>query len=130
MHERRRGKRVPVKIWAINNTQNEFSVWFPTDPPGEDFKFAYSTRDLSVYGVFLISNYPLSVGSIVDLELQLPETNGVRIKGRVVRVVDPEKATEENPAGMGVEFLPASDFEKEVIEKFVDLYGDSGTKSV
>ena len=130
MHERRRGKRIPIKIWAINNAQNEFSVWFPTDPPTEDFRFAYSTKDLSVYGVFLISNYPLSVGTILELELRLPDIDPVRIKGKVVRVVDPEEATEEAPAGMGVEFLPASDYEREIIKKFVDLYGKSGTKPV
>ncbi len=130
MNERRRGKRVPLKIWAVNNQQNEFGIWFPREKPGDDFKFAYSTKDLSLYGVFLISDSPLAVGSIVELELMLPETKGVKIKGKVVRVVDPEDGTEEQPPGMGVEFLPASDYEREIIKKFVELYGKGGTESL
>ncbi|GEM_PF-6842657 len=124
MNDRRRDKRTPVKVWAINNANNEFAVWFSTDPPGgDDFRFAYSTKDLSYYGVFLESTSPLSVGTILDLELNIPTGKGVRVKGKVVRVVDPEEAlaTGETP-GMGVEFQPATELEREVIKEFVDYF--------
>ncbi len=122
MHERRRGKRVPVRVWAVNNTQNEFSVWFPGENQPEDFKFAYSTRNLSITGVFLESTYPVSVGSMLDLELGLPTDEKVRIKGRIVRVVDPEDLEEDEIPGMGIEFLPENEYQREVIKKFVELY--------
>ncbi len=129
VEERRRAHRVPVRIWAVNNAQNELSIWFPGEPPDDNFKFAYSTKDLSYTGVFLESTLPLAVGTMLELELELPSNERVRVKGKVVRVVDPESAGEDELPGMGVEFLPENDYERQVIKKFVELYRDGKISS-
>jgi uncharacterized protein (TIGR02266 family) len=91
-HERRRHARTPLSLLV----QFRFNTF-------EDFLAEYSVN-LSPGGIFLRTDEPRALGSIVYLQFSLKD--GSRLiegMGRVVRVNPPGEAA--RTAGMGVEFL-------------------------
>lgn len=72
----------------------------------DEFVVAY-TEDISRGGLFMVTESPMPVGSVVRLNLVLPD-NGptVRIIARIAYVLDPKVAKNRSrSAGMGMEFL-------------------------
>jgi uncharacterized protein (TIGR02266 family) len=91
-HERRRHARTPLSLLV----QFRFNTF-------EDFLAEYSVN-LSPGGIFLRTDEPRELGSIVYLQFSLKD--GSRLiegMGRVVRVNPPGE--QERVPGMGVEFL-------------------------
>ncbi len=88
--ERRDGPRVPLSIWVEEHSG-----------PGVLFR---RSGNLSLGGIYLEVAVPQVVGTLVDLEFQLPDdgVGNVRVHGVVV-------SSDADRAGMGIRFvdLPA-----------------------
>lgn len=83
--------------------------------------FADYTRNISKGGTFIRTDRPLQIGTEFVFALTIrtvPEP--LKLRGRVRWVVTPEEATAEQPAGMGIEFLYASDDERKSTEAIVE----------
>lgn len=83
--------------------------------------FADYTRNISKGGTFIRTDRPLQIGTEFVFALTIrsvPEP--LRLRGRVRWVVTPEVATDDQPAGMGIEFLYATDEERKTTEAIVE----------
>jgi type IV pilus assembly protein PilZ len=83
--------------------------------------FADYTRNISKGGTFIRTDRPLQIGTEFVFALTIrnvPEP--LKLRGRVKWVVTPEEATAEQPAGMGIEFLYATDEERRTTESIVE----------
>ncbi len=83
--------------------------------------FADYTRNISKGGTFIRTDRPLQIGTEFVFALTIrtvPEP--LKLRGRVRWVVTPEEATAEQPAGMGIEFLYASEDERKSTEAIVE----------
>lgn len=69
---------------------------------GSGHAVPFDRFDLSAVGVYLYSDFLLSVGEEIGLRLRLPfSPRAVEVSGRVVRA---QVGDEQQPAGMGVAF--------------------------
>jgi type IV pilus assembly protein PilZ len=119
--ERREGDRAPITLRVDYKRLNTF--------------FADYTQNISKGGTFIKTSRPLDAGTEFVFVLGLPRVNAaefedaeikVELRGVVKWVVTGEEATEEQPAGMGIQFLFAGDHERERVEGLVaDLMRDS-----
>lgn len=83
--------------------------------------FADYTRNISKGGTFIRTDRPLQLGTEFVFALTIrnvPEP--LKLRGRVRWVVSTEEATQEQPAGMGIEFLYANDDERRTTEAIVE----------
>jgi len=83
--------------------------------------FADYTRNISKGGTFIRTDRPLDVTTefVFALTIRgLPEP--LRLRGRVKWIVTPADATEQSPAGMGIEFQYANDAERHATEAIVE----------
>ena len=75
-------------------------------------------EDISLGGLFLLSNIPIKVGSYVFLSFYLPDHKTyVRATGQVVRVKLPESKKGEK--GIGIRFVGLSPEAAEAIQYYV-----------
>src|SRR3954467_14234988 len=75
--------------------------------------FADYTRNISKGGTFIRTDRPLQIGTEFVFALSIRNVaDPLRLRGRVRWVVVPDDATEEQPAGMGIEFLYENDAER------------------
>ncbi len=78
------------------------------------------THNISKGGIFVRTKKPCERGSAVQVTLVMPETDKeVVATGEVIHVVRPEQATEQQPAGMGVELKELSEEDRKLIEDFI-----------
>ena len=87
------------------------------DETGEGFIYFYST-DVSTGGIFLESDIPLEMGTMVSLQFHLGEGySPIRTAGRVVRV---EKQPHDTlpVVGMGLQFDFLSEEQKKALADF------------
>ena len=77
--------------------------------------------NISKGGLFINSRTPLPAGTTVRLIIQLPDTPfPFDLTGRIVRVIEAEKAAANEDPGMGVEFVDIDEDKRARIEKFVE----------
>ncbi len=69
-----------------------------------DFVELYAA-DIGQGGMFIVTNEPPPILSVIDIRMQLPEAMEIPLRARVVHVVEKEQAAENKPAGVGVEFV-------------------------
>jgi uncharacterized protein (TIGR02266 family) len=101
--ERRRSERTPVVVRIEYETV--------------DALFSEFTRNINEGGVFVETDTPASLDSVVQLQFQLPGSRvPLKVDGRVVRVVP--DGTDE-PPGMGVEFEDLTDQDRAHIDVLV-----------
>ncbi|MBX3262251.1 MAG: TIGR02266 family protein [Labilithrix sp.] len=87
--------------------------------------FADYTKNISKGGTFIRTTKPLEVGTefvfVLTVPEPTPESAPVRLEltGRVKWVVPESDATEETPAGMGIQFVFAGDAEQKRVETVV-----------
>lgn len=87
--------------------------------------FADYTKNISKGGTFIRTTKPLELGTQFVFVLTVPEPNldnaGVRLEltGEVKWIVSEAEATEEKPAGMGIQFVFKDDGERQRVEDFV-----------
>jgi len=118
--EKRKGERIGFRVWADNNSEHEIALWLGEEYKDKnDFKFCYSTRDISETGMFLETMTPLKVNDILNLEFSMPGTEkSINVDAKVVRTRQEGDLND----GMGVEFLNLSEEDKKFIRKFVEKY--------
>jgi type IV pilus assembly protein PilZ len=87
--------------------------------------FADYTKNISKGGTFIRTTKPLDVGTEFVFVLSVPSHNTqLALKGEVVWIVTEEKATPDNPAGMGIRFKFEDDAERERVDEFVEKLMD------
>lgn len=79
-----------------------------------------SAIDISAGGIFIGSDEPLKVATLVKLEIELDDGQTVKAVGRVVWRRTPEEATDDMPAGMGVKFVKMDEVTEIRIAEAVD----------
>jgi uncharacterized protein (TIGR02266 family) len=85
----------------------------------DEFKREYATN-ISAGGVFIRTEAPPEMSSVIDVELELPGGNPVQGKALVVHRVSAEEAARRNvEPGVGVQFVEADDRFRERIDRFV-----------
>jgi type IV pilus assembly protein PilZ len=83
--------------------------------------FADYTKNISKGGTFIRTSKPLDIGTEFVFVLSFPSKDGeLRLKGKVVWVVGDEKASPDEPAGMGIRFLFKDDSERQKVDDFVE----------
>ena len=101
--ERRTKERIPVKMW-VRNIEGEADYF-------------QQTANLSANGMYILSPNPYSIGTIIDIEFQVPGTDYIVKCGAEVL-----KCTDEEPMiGLSVRFKDMTDQDKKVIEKAIAL---------
>lgn len=85
--------------------------------------FADYTKNISKGGTFIRTNKPLEIGTEFVFVLTVPslDSAGVRLEltGEVKWVIPEAEATEDKPAGMGIQFVFKDDAERSRVENFV-----------
>jgi type IV pilus assembly protein PilZ len=85
--------------------------------------FADYTKNISKGGTFIKTTKPLEVGTEFVFVLALPDAGGtsrqLELTGEVKWVVTSADASEENPPGMGIQFVFQDDSERRKVEEFV-----------
>ncbi|MBX3212811.1 MAG: TIGR02266 family protein [Labilithrix sp.] len=87
--------------------------------------FADYTKNISKGGTFIRTTKPLDVGTEFVFVLTVPEPSPegapvrLELTGRVKWVVPESDATEEAPAGMGIQFVFEGDAEQKRVESVV-----------
>lgn len=100
--ERRHHARAPIELKVEYKRLNTF--------------FADYTRNISRGGTFIGTERPLPIGTEFVFALGVPNMpEPLRLRGKVMWVVNPEEASRANPPGMGIEFQYSNDEER--IEK-------------
>lgn len=89
--ERRAAQRAPIELRVEYRRLNMF--------------FADYTRNISKGGTFIHTDRPLPIGTEFMFALTIPSIDKtLSILGKVKWTVSAEEATEDKPAGMGIEF--------------------------
>jgi type IV pilus assembly protein PilZ len=116
--ERRGDDRAPITLEVDYKRLNSF--------------FADYTKNISKGGTFIRTTKPLDVGTDFVFVLTLPEPTlegaGVKLElaGKVKWVVPVADASDDKPAGMGIQFVFESDAQRARVESFVsDLMRES-----
>ena len=101
-HERRTKERIPVKMWVRNIDGNA--------------DYFQQTANLSTNGMYILSPNPYEIGTVIDIEFQVPGTNHIIKCGAEIL-----RCTEENQViGLSAKFVDMSDQDKKIIEKAMD----------
>lgn len=83
--------------------------------------FADYTKNISKGGTFIRTSKPLPPGTEFVFVLIIPKLDEpLRLNGEVVWTTEPTRATEEDPAGMGIRFKYLDDAERHVTEDIVE----------
>ncbi|MCK9523446.1 MAG: TIGR02266 family protein [Proteobacteria bacterium] len=105
--DRRESPRAPIELKVEYKRLNTF--------------FADYTRNISRGGTFIKTDKPLRIGTEFLFKLQIPSlTNPITLTGKVKWIVDNQVATEDNPAGMGIQFVYASPEQRNEVEGKVE----------
>jgi uncharacterized protein (TIGR02266 family) len=97
--ERRKSLRVPVAARVKLKGQPQEEVWF--------------TEDIAEGGLFLKTQSPPFMGSVLELEISLPEPAGLlRVKGDVV--------WRQEGKGCGIRFLRITAEQKKALRSFIE----------
>jgi len=81
--------------------------------------FADYTKNISKGGTFIRTTRPLDIGTEFMFVLSLPEAVELELKGVVKWVVPEAEASEEKPAGMGIQFVYVDDAQRMAVEAVV-----------
>jgi type IV pilus assembly protein PilZ len=82
--------------------------------------FADYAKNISKGGTFIRTSKPLDVGTEFVFVLSIPgQTDQLQLVGQVMWTVEEAKATEEQPAGMGIRFKFRDEAELKELEDFV-----------
>jgi type IV pilus assembly protein PilZ len=83
--------------------------------------FADYTRNISKGGTFIRTERPLDCDTEFIFALTIRGlAEPLRLRGRVQWIVQPEDATEDSPAGMGIAFQYGDDAERRATEEIVE----------
>ena len=97
---------MPISVKVTNLASGSFSY--------------FQAQNISVTGLFLKSDEPLSKGALLHLRFSLPERDEIETKAVVVRVQQAEPS-DDIPSGMGIKFTELSDPARQAIEAFIEM---------
>jgi type IV pilus assembly protein PilZ len=107
MSDRRSFPRAPIELKVEYRRLNTF--------------FADYTRNISRGGTFIKTQKPLDIGTEFLFKLVIPTLdNPIVLRGKVQWIVPAEKATPDEPAGMGIKFLYETEMQMQEIENRVE----------
>ena len=107
---RRIGKRISGKI----------NISFKK---ASDFFKAY-IANLGEGGLFVNTTKNLPVGSLLDLEFSLPDSDhAITTKGKVVWIRPQDMSTEKMPPGMGIQFIDMNPNDNELLKNYLAKFG-------
>jgi uncharacterized protein (TIGR02266 family) len=107
---RRDGKRVRGKI----------SISFKK---ADDFFKSY-IANLGEGGLFIRTTKNVPVGSLLDLEFNLPDSNQkINTKGEVAWTRPQDRSTEKMPLGIGIQFIDMNPKDKEMLKNYITKFG-------
>lgn len=79
------------------------------------------TRDISEGGVFVATYNVFPVGTVMELELQVPDTGApIQVKGEVRWSAEANEDSDGHP-GVGLRFLDLSEADRRRIDRFVSV---------
>ena len=105
--ERRGPERAPIELRVEYRRLNSF--------------FADYTKNISKGGTFIRTSKPLPPGTEFVFVLVIPKLGEpLRLHGEVMWTNDPSRATEREPAGMGIRFRHRDDDERRATEEVVE----------
>ena len=81
--------------------------------------FADYTKNISKGGTFIRTTRPLEIGTEFMFVLSLPEAVELELKGVVKWIIPDGDATDEKPAGMGIQFVFADDAQRDAVDAVV-----------
>ena len=91
----------------------------------DDFFKSY-VANLGEGGLFINTTKNLPVGSLLDLEFTLPDSNqAINTKGKVVWTRPQDMSTEKMPPGMGIQFIDMNPEDKELLKYYLAKFGSS-----
>jgi type IV pilus assembly protein PilZ len=106
--------------WSERRLSTRHAITLRVDYKRMNTFFADYAKNISKGGTFIRTSKPLEVGTEFVFVLSIPgEKEQLQLKGEVMWTVDEAKATEEQPAGMGIRFRFADDSERQELEAFV-----------
>jgi len=109
---KRGGKRVSGKISISFKKAGDF--------------FKSYIPNLGEGGLFIHTTKNLPVGSLLDLEFSLPDSNqAINTKGKVVWIRPQDMSTEKMPPGMGIQFIDMNPEDKELLKYYLAKLGSS-----
>ena len=89
----------------------------------DDFFRAY-IANLGEGGLFIHTTKNLPVGSLLDLEFSLPDSNqAITTKGKVVWARPQDMSTEKMPPGMGIQFIAINPNDNELLKNYLAKFG-------
>jgi type IV pilus assembly protein PilZ len=89
--EKRQHRRIPM-VTRVTHVSSEVTQYY------------YST-DISMGGMFLKTRKPFKVGTELELDFELAERSvRIKLKGSVVRTVEPDPERPDREPGMGISF--------------------------
>ncbi len=103
--DRRNEDRAPITLRVEYKRINSF--------------FADYTKNISKGGTFIRTTRPLEAGMELTFVLSLPEAVELELKGVVKWIVPEAEASEEKPAGMGIQFVFVDDGERQAVQTVV-----------
>jgi uncharacterized protein (TIGR02266 family) len=90
-----------------------------------DFFKAY-IANLGEGGLFIHTTKNLPVGSLLDLEFSLPDSNqAITTKGKVMWIRPQDMSTEKMPPGMGIQFIDMNPNDNELLKNYLAKFGSS-----
>lgn len=90
-----------------------------------DFFKSY-IANLGEGGLFINTTKNLPVGSLLDLEFNLPDSDqAVNTKGKVVWTRSQDISTEKIPPGMGIQFMDMNPDDKELLNNYIAKFKSS-----
>jgi uncharacterized protein (TIGR02266 family) len=115
MHNRRRWPRIDLALRVV----------FRFNRP-EDLSCHSTIRDISLGGVFIVTDQVRPKGTVIRLQLEFHNGAVFKAEGQVVRVVPPEMAAMKGQqAGIGVQFTEIDERSRQVLEETLATPGGS-----
>lgn len=107
--------------WSERRSSQRHAITLRVDYKRMNTFFADYAKNISKGGTFIRTNKPLDVGTEFVFVLSIPgQPEQLQLRGQVMWAVDETKATESQPAGMGIRFQFADDAERAALEAFVE----------
>ncbi len=108
--EKRRFARIPVALSIHFRKLEEFQDFVQGD-----------ALDLSRGGVFIRTDRPRPVGTMVLMQIPTPGGQTVQLRGNV-RHIKYSSGTTGDPVGMGIEFAYSSERERKFVQSLLDMH--------
>lgn len=110
--DKRRFVRIPVRV----------DFYVDDDASGESGQLFFPSRNVSLGGAFLASDFLLDIGTQIRVRFTLPGASPIETDAKVAWVSDDG----EVDAGMGIEFVTLAPGELGAIKRFIEKHAAAG----